>query len=231
MGNQRTLLSPSRRSLATKIRGEAELRQLIDTLSVDLGRIHDRLWLFHALMRARKRRYTLALSQSQTFWSLVYGGLHDSALSGLCRAYDQTNHDDMLTLRSLLETLKARPAFLPGSASQIDPRQLQKDLDSVSKEKSRQVDHLSKWRNKFFAHRDARKILNGNTLGVDAPLTFRDVDTLLKRAFRILNRYNLILFRNSHAMQAGLVGYADYEKVLQTLQKAAKARQLKLTGR
>src|SRR5690349_8181620 len=119
-----------RKTLAARIRNEQDLKQLIGVIATDLGRVHDYLELFHNLMKAKRRHYTLAVSQSQTFWSLVYGGLHDAALAGLCRAYDQTNHDDVLTLRSLLETIQARPRFLPATASQITNARLQKDIDS-----------------------------------------------------------------------------------------------------
>lgn len=170
-----------RKTLVKKIRSEQDLKQLIDVIAADLGRVHDYLGLFHKLMTAKRRPYTLAVGQSHTFWSLVYGGLHDAALAGLCRVYDQTNHDDVLTVRSLLETIQARPAFLPATASQITTAQLQRDIDSVSKEKSQAVDHLSKWRNKLYAHRDATKILGARTLAADAPLTYRDIDTLVRR--------------------------------------------------
>lgn len=216
-----------RKTLVTKIRSEQDLKRLIDVIAVDLGRVHDYLELFHTLMKAKRRRYTLAVSQSQAFWSLVYGGLHDAALAGLCRAYDQTNHDDVLTLRSLLETIQARPAFLPATASQITTSQLQKDIESVSKEKSQTVDHLSKWRNKLYAHRDATKILDARTLAADAPLTYRDIDTLLRRGFKIVNRYSVILFNNSHLMK-GLIGADDYLAVLRTLQRDARRTQRKI---
>jgi hypothetical protein len=210
-----------RKTLVKKIRSEQDLKQLIDVIAADLGRVHDYLELFHKLMKAKRRRYTLAVSQSQTFWSLVYGGLHDAALVGLCRAYDQTNHDDVLTLRSLLETIQARPEFLPATASQITTAQLQKDIDSVSKEKSQAVDHLSKWRNKLYAHRDATKILGARTLAVNAPLTYRNIDTLVRRGFKIVNRYGVILFRNSYMMK-GMVGANDYLAILRTLQRDAR---------
>lgn len=216
-----------RKTLVKKIRSEQDLKRLIDVIAVDLGRVHDYLELFHKLMKAKRRRYTLAVSQSQAFWSLVHGGLQDAALAGLCRAYDQTNHDDVLTLRSLLETIQARPAFLPATASQITTAQLQKDIDSVSKEKSQAVDRLSKWRNKLYAHRDATKILGARTLAADAPLTYRDIDTLLRRGFKIVNRYSVILFNNSHLMK-GLIGADDYLAVLRTLQRDARITERKI---
>jgi len=211
-----------RKTLAAKIRSEQDLKQLLDVIAADLERVHDYLGLFHKLMKAKRRRYTLAVSQSQTFWSLVYGGLHDAGLAGLCRAYDQTNHDDVLTLRSLLETIQVRPAFLPATASQITAARLQRDIDSVSKEKSLAVDHLSKWRNKLYAHRDATKILGARTLATDAALTYRDIDTLVRRGFKILNRYGIILFNSSYLMN-GLVGSDDYVGVLRILQRDARS--------
>jgi len=212
-----------RKTLANKIRSEQDLKRLIDVIAGDLGRVQDYLNLFHRLMKAKQGRYTLAVSQSQTFWSLVYGGLHDAALAGLCRVYDQTNRDDVLTLRSLLETIQARPAFLPANASKITAARIRRDINSVSKEQSQAVDHLSKWRNKIYAHRDATKILGALTLAVDAPLTYRDIDTLLQRGFTIVNRYSVILFNSSH-LRKGLIGADDYLSVLQTLQRDAQDR-------
>jgi len=212
---------PVRKTLKAKIKNEDDLKRLLDALALDLGRVHDYLELFHKLMKAKRGRYTLALSQSQAFWSLVYGGLHDAAIAGLCRVYDQTNHDDVLTLRSLLETIQDRPDFLPASASLITAVQLRRDIASVSKEKSVAVAHLSKWRNKLYAHRDATKILGGRTLADDAPLTYRDINVLVRRAFRIVNRYGKILFRSTY-MARGLVGRDDYLALLKTLQTEAR---------
>jgi len=56
----------ARKTFAQKIQSEEDLKQLFDVIAVDLGRVHDYLVLFHKLMKAKRRHYTLELSQSQT---------------------------------------------------------------------------------------------------------------------------------------------------------------------
>lgn len=205
---------PSKRLMNGAIRSEADFRKVLAAICLDLGEALDRYTLFRNLMAAKQGAYTKAVSQSPTFWSLVYGGLQEATLFRLCRAYDQ--HDGALTLRTLLETIRMRPAFLPAPGDPIDEAHLQRDLASVSHEASRPVKHLMMWRHKLFAHRDAEKIVSERTLGDDYPITYDEIGTLLDNGFGIVNRYSVTFFRTSNL--AKIVGADDYLKVLRTLQ-------------
>ena len=210
------------RKLLKGVTGTDTLKQCLDTLALDVGRAYDSWALFNKLLWARQRQYTEAFTQSQTFWAVVLGGLRDGALGRLCRIYDQTNRDDVLTFRTLLELLLTRPVFLPSGAQQIAPRRLRMDIDSVSKERSQPVKHLWLWRNKFVAHQNTGRLLHDRTLTSDLPLTHQDIDTLLRRGSRIVNRYGMALFRNSYPMKRGLLGEDDYVEVLRTLRQEAR---------
>lgn len=197
------------------VRSEADFKKVLAAICLDLGQAIDYFTLFKNLMTAKQGTYTKAVSQSQTFWSLVYGGLHEATLFRLCRAYDQ--HDGALTMRTLLETIRLNPAFLPTTADPVDEAQLLKDLESVSHETSRTVKHLMMWRHKLFAHRDAEKIVSDRTLSDDYPITYDEVDALLNNGFRIVNRYSVAFF-NTSSLPA-IIGADDYLKVLKTLQE------------
>jgi len=211
------------RTLASRIRTEEQFKTLLTTLSLDLGRVSDYLWLFKTLVEAQ-REYWRGMSQSPAFWSTVMGALHDAGFHGLARAYDLK--DDALTLRTLLETIESSPSFLSRPAN-FDQPQLQKDLEFVHHDTNEAVAHLMLWRHKFFAHRDAGKILKGWTLAEDAPLTNADITALVENGFGILNRYGYIFFNTETARHVH--GHMDYLRVLETLQRDAEARQAKFT--
>jgi hypothetical protein len=208
-----------RKTVVAKIQNVGDLKRLVDTLAIDLGRVHDYLELFHNLNRVARRRFALAVSQTPTFWYLTSRALSDAALAILSRVYDQTNRDDVVTVRTLLEAIEARPAYLPAGASRITRRKIRADIRSVSKEHSQTVDHFATWRNKLYAHRDLSRTLNASQLMIDAPLTYRDLNTLQRRATRIVNRYSVMLFGSAFSRR--IIGADDYVTLLGVLQKAA----------
>ena len=148
----------------------------------------------------------------------------EATLSRLCRAYDQDA--GALTLRTLVETIKQRPAFLPAAQDPIDEAQLDADLASVSHEKSQVVKHLMMWRHKLAAHRDAGKIVGDRRLGDDYPITYDELDALMDNGFRIVNRYSVHFFSTSSLPE--IIGADDYLKVLRTLQDDVEARAARL---
>lgn len=210
---------PRKRLMNNAIRDEADFKKVLAAICLDLGQALDHFTLFRNLMAAKQGAFTKAVSQSPTFWSLVYGGLQETTLFRLCRAYDQ--HDGALTLRTVLETISLRPAFLPAPANPLDERQLQTDLDSVSHETSRPVKHLMMWRHKLFAHRDAEKVVSERILGDDYPISYDEIGVLLDNGFGIVNRYSVAFFRTSNLPR--IVGADDYLEVLRTLQDDVEA--------
>jgi hypothetical protein len=216
---------PRKKIMNNAIQTEDDFGKIFAAICLDLGQALDRYTLFQNLMTAKQGPFTKAVSQSQTFWSLVYGSLQEATLFRLCRAYDQ--HDGALTLRTLLETIRLRPTFLPVPTDPIDTAKLQRDLDSVSHETSRPVKHLMMWRHKLFAHRDAEKIVSNRTLADDYPITYDEVGALLDNGFDILNRYSVKFFRTSNLPK--MVGADDYLKVLQTLQDDVEQDEARIT--
>jgi hypothetical protein len=193
-----------------------EFKTSLDTLILDLAHAGDHYALFRKLLAAKEGTYTKALSQSQTFWSLTYGAHFDAAVFRLCRAYDQGK--GALTLKTLLEIIKARPAFLPPPAllNVLDEKQLDEDLAWVDLRKNKVVKHLMIWRHKFYAHRDLAKTLTGR-LAEEYPVTDDEVAKLLENGFNMLNRYNAVFFGAHFAREVH--GLDDYEKVLKILQE------------
>ena len=204
------------RPLASRVRTQDEFKTLLTTLSMDLGKVTDYLTLVRSLAEAQRGSHWRGMSQSPAFWSTVMWGLHDAGFHGLARAYDQ--QADALTLRTLLETIKANPPFLSRPVD-FDGEQFQKDLKFVDHHTNQAVAHLMIWRHKFFAHRDAGKILNGWTLAEDAALTDADVTSLVEDGFAILNRYRFAFFNTGTSRHVHR--HEDYMRLLDTLQAPA----------
>lgn len=215
---------PRKTLMNDAIRSEADFRKALVTIALDLGQALDHFTLFKNLMAAKQGAFTKAVSQSQTFWSLVYGALQDATLFRLCRAYDQ--HQGALTLRTLLETIQSRPAFLSATSHPLDEAQLAVDLASVGHDTSRTVKHLMMWRHKLIAHRDAGKAVGARTLGEDYPITYDELDALLENGFRIVNRYSVAFFSTSNL--PAIVGADDYLTLLKTLQEDVERHEARL---
>jgi|ERR1051325_4524223 hypothetical protein len=198
---------------ADEIETSEQFKTLLNTICQDLGRVLDKWTLFNGLMDAQRGAFTKALSQSQSFWSMVEGALIEATLFGLCRAYD--DHLEALTLRTIIRTLQRRPAFLTDLPVISDER-LQADLKAVDRRESQTVKHLLIWRDNLYAHRNAQKIIDGTIYGDKYPITYDDVNALLDNGFRIVNGYSAELFRVSNLPK--MIGADDYLDVLQTLQ-------------
>ena len=206
-----------------KLQTEEDVKEALRVIRLDLGRVQDRFSLLMNLGAAQQGEYTLAMTQSQTFWSLVFGALQDSVLSGLCRIYDQDQR--ALTLRTLLGTIQDKPAFLPVPTTPISDAQIQQDLDYVSQEKNVVVKHLMQWRYKLIAHRDTKKVTSGQRISDDFPIKYDDLQALINTGFEILNRYGVTFFRSS--MQPRVSGAGDHAWVLDTLRQRAEADEVR----
>lgn len=115
----------------TQVQKRDEFQVLLNTLAGDLGRVNDRVTLYRKLTRARKSSHSKAFINAPTFWSLVLGTLQDAALQGLARAYDQRENNDVITLKTALDTIHSQPRFLLDGIT-LDYNQLKADLRSVS---------------------------------------------------------------------------------------------------
>jgi hypothetical protein len=199
----------------TQVRKRAEFQLLLNTLAGDLGRVTDRLTLYRKLRKARKGSFSKAFINAPAFWSAVQGSLHDAAIHGLARAYDQREQRDVLTLKTVLDTIYSAPRFLMDGVT-LDHNQLRADLRAVSHRTNPSVKHLMLWRNNLFAHRSADKILSGRVLSTDYPLTWKEIEGLLETGFDIVNRYSDLFFAT--VTSRNVVGRDDYLSLLSLLQ-------------
>jgi len=198
-------------------------RNILDTVILDISKAADYSRLFENLLAAKEGAFTKAVSQSQVFWSFVYGATSDAAVFRLCRVYDQNK--DALTLRSLLETVQTRPAYF-GATNRlgllIDYASFDADLKFASEDSNPVVKNLMVWRHKEVMHRDLGKAV-ARDLAEKYPVSGADVALLLERGFKILNRIGVAFFGSSFLPE--IHGADDYLKVLKTLQADVESRE------
>ena len=96
-----------------------------------------------------------------------------------------------------------------------DKNELKADMDLVS-DTDVLVKRLLAWRNNIVAHRNPKETLAPNSIVV-APLEYSEIEDLLKRAIRIINKYS-VLFKEL-AYSTSMVGADDYKYVLDCVRK------------
>ena len=223
-----------------RIKNSAEFEELMKGLARDIvdANIHFRL---HKNLNNAISEYVSELNQAAAFWNLAISAQVDATLVRLCRAYD--SHTSSLSLPRLLATIEANlhifdtPEFKKrlkdnpfveslASDSRIpDKDELKADIAFVSNADPF-VRHLLAWRNNIGAHRNPRETLSPNSVVVD-PLEFAEVEVLLERAIRILNKYSLLF--GELAYSTSMFGEDSYKYVLNCIREdiAARARELK----
>ena len=229
------------RVMRNKVRDDVDFGKLLEAIGSDLAQARDHYVLFKRL-GAEYRRYWRAFAQAPTFWHLTYRAQQDAFMFRLCRAYDQNL--DALTLRTFLETVKSRPEFfgdaafrarkkdspylesLASSRQKPRPGQLTTDIKAVSQEHNSKVRSLMMWRHHFYAHRDAGKILDGRVLAIDHPLSHDDIERLIERGFRIINRYSYVFAASINARN--MLGSDDVLRILEPLHSSAQAEDERL---
>ena len=213
-----TAMRKPKTNLLDHVSNEQEFKRSLDTIAHDLGRVLDKWRLFKELGDAHKTHW-IAIAQAQSFWSTTMGALQDAAVFGLCRAYD--DHRDALSLRSITEALLARPAFLAHLVP-IAEAVLVANLAAIDRRRASDVSRLLTWRDNFYAHRSALKIVERRSLGEQAQITFDEMDQMFTKAFSIVNGYSRDLFRSTHA--PAMVGADDYLNMLNFVQEAVEHR-------
>jgi hypothetical protein len=128
--------------------------------------------------------------------------------------FDEAPFRERLKGNPFVDSL-ARDARRPSSA------RLARDVRLVS-DSDRLVAKLLDLRNKVLAHRDPRVVVG---LAPNPTLTLADtqLDALLKRASRTVNRYSILFVAGSHLMR--LVGDDDYLQVLKAVREHMLARE------
>lgn len=217
-----------------EIKSSEDFERLLDALDGELvsANIFFRL---HRDLTNSVAEYEREFNQSGTFWKLTFQAHLDASLFRLCRVYDNTALS--LSLLNLLDTIKVNLHLfdvagfkerlkdnpfvesLSITARKPDLKQLDEDIDYVSVNNPL-VDKLIKWRNKIFAHRDARNVIIKKNLAVSYPLSINDISELLERGIMILNRYSSLFRASSSSTQ--IVGHDDYKYVLNCIRLEIK---------
>lgn len=187
-----------------KVADSAEFKRLIAGLSDDIVSAHIHWRLQHDLVEAMTR-YPLVRQQSNTFWHLTLKAHMGSAVSQLCRAFDQEQSSLhllswLLTIKENLrlfsvDEFKARLKDNPFVESladgdlQPDAKQLDEDI-ALCSATDPLVKKLVAMRGSSFAHRSAAMARRGRGLPVEMTLMRDEFEQLLGRAGNILNRYS-----------------------------------------
>jgi hypothetical protein len=169
-------------------------------------------------------------NQSPKYWFLTVHSLHTTSLMALCRAYDQ--EDKGLHIKSWLKTiqenahlfdefhfrerLKGNPYVdsLADNAERPEPSILISDLESCSPS-DLEVKTLLIHRGNLIAHRNAKNVVNITDIAAEYPLYSSQIEELIERAVKILNRYGGMFNANTFSTQ--MVGEDDYKFVIDSV--------------
>jgi hypothetical protein len=219
----------------------AEFRRLLDALGNELvdAKFHFSL---HQNLQKATPEYWDVFHQSNTFWTFTLNAHMDAVILRLCKAYDQYGAKPTLNLRSLLETIKDNlhlfdePNFrerlkdnpfvdsLATEPRKPDAAQLQEDLDFVCG--NHLVKKLNEWRNKVYSHLSLEVVLNPKEFNTNSPLSFAEIETLLKNGLTILNRYSGLFAANFYSTM--MIGRDDYLYVLKAVKEALRAYEARI---
>jgi hypothetical protein len=224
-----------------KVKTAAEFKAMIAALADDLVDASAHLRLLKDLDGSRDA-YWRELSQAPTFWGLTFRAHSDAAMVNLCRAYD--SHKDTLNLRTFLETVKNHPDWfeesrfrerkrdnpyvdsLAASPRRPDDAQVRADLDSLGDDLVRR---LITWRHSAVAHRSREYALNPQNVVARSPISLDDMDTLVERGTRILNRYSDLF--DANVFSTHMVGREDYLRVLKAIRSYREDRKAQADAR
>lgn len=223
-----------------KIRNETDFEKLIKALAEDLVTANIHFKLYRDLNNA-VNEYVRELNQSPAFWRATFRAHLEVTLFRLCRIYDQ--HLTSLSLKNWLDTIKTNlkifdvPNFkerlknnpfvdsLALHAKKPAEKSLEKDIRLAS-ENDYLVKKLVILRMNLYAHKSAKNVMNEKDLLETYPLTFNDINNLLERGVRILNRYSNLFNANIYSTQ--IVGHDDYLNVLNAVKFDLEQTEAKL---
>lgn len=223
--------------MAIRIESAADLQALLSTMANELVDANVYLKL-HQDLGTSAKDHGREFNQARAFWGLTMQANMDAAVFRACKIYDQ--HRGALGLKSLLETIKANvhvfsePNFrqrlagnpfvdsLAAENRVPDRVELDKDIVYVSEGSNPMVRNLVGLRNKLYAHRASREVLNATDLSATYPLTSADVHDLLHCGMEIVNRYSQLF--SAQAYSAQMIGHDDYKTVLGALRADLERR-------
>lgn len=212
----------------------AEFKRLINALSLDIVDAHIHYQLFKDLNQSLQD-HPLVASQSKTFWSFTLQAHFNTTIYILCRIYDQ--NETSLHLRSWLITIKENlhlfdenqfrerlknNLFVDSLAQhprKPDPRTLDEDIRLCSNEDAL-VRTLTVRRGSGIAHKNAKLIVADRNIGDNYPLTYANIDTLLDRAIKILNRYTELF--SADVYSTSVSGDKDFQYIFKCVEAKVK---------
>ncbi len=213
------------------VESEAAFSTLLTSLTEDTvtASIH---WRLCKDLWASVPEFVRELNQSPAFWSLTFNAHRETALFRLGRLYDQQS--SALSLPSLVDTIAANQHLfddahfrerlkenpfvesLAQGARRPDDQILAQDAASVSERSDALVARLLAVRNRVLAHRDPRVVL-GTIHDPSDAVDNADIDALLERAAKIVNRYG-IMFRAGSSLMS-IIGQDDFKSVLKHVRR------------
>jgi len=213
---------------AVRVLSEKEFERLLDHLAQETHQASDHWHQFKGLQAARKK-YAREMHESLAFWNFTILANYDTVLFRLARLYDQ--HDCGLGLKRFLLTVKASAEFFSQDARRLrlrknpfiegllarklNPATLGGDLRRVSEDDAL-VFQLCKLRNQALSHVEPNPVRLGTTPTLPW-LESPQIETLLRRARQIINRYSSIYRASSFSMK--VLGADDYMTVLSLVRK------------
>lgn len=219
--------------MAIQVRDSIEFKRLIEAIALELVDASIAFRMHTDLIAAYEGDRREAMRQAWTFWSLTIQGHLDSAIFRLCRIYDQD--DKNLGLRGFLHTiqsnqhlfsrvqfaerLKNRPGAetLIAAFTALEARQIDADMEFVTRATNPTVDRLIAIRHNYYSHRNARDVVEERAVAEAYPHMRHEVGDLLEGGIRIVNRYSEIFDANTWSTR--IIGWDDYHYVLRAAQE------------
>ncbi len=207
-----------------RVTSEKEFERLLDHMASEAHRAADHWHLYKGLENAN-RKYAPEMYESWTFWSFTLRAHYDDVLFRLARLYDQ--HDSGLSLKKFLLTVKdnllyfsedavrrrlRENPYVEGLLRKVNLGTLGGDIRRVSAGRDPLVSHLCKLRNESLSHVQPNPVRLG---GLVPWLPAKEVERLLVRACRILNRYSLTYRASLYSAQVS--GANDFTRVLDSV--------------
>jgi hypothetical protein len=187
-------------------------------------------------LREAMDRYPLVSQQSNTFWYLTLKAHAATAVSQLCRAFDQEQKSLhllswLLTIRENVhlfsvdefkKRLKDNPFVESLAEDDLKPDEAQLEHDvALCKDTNPLVRKLIAMRGSTYAHRSAELTRRGSGLSETMTLTRDEFEHLLTTARDILNRYTRLFAAESYSVS--VIGAKDFEYIFSTVHEAVQA--------
>ncbi len=214
---------------AIRVTSEKEFERLLDHLSNEAHRASDHWHLLKGLEAASKR-YRFEMRESLAFWNFTLNAHHDAVLFRLARLYDQdvgslSLKRFLLTVRASVEyfsdgalrtRLKDNPFVEELLSRKLTLSTLGGDIRRVSEDRDPLVHRLYKLRNESLSHVNPNPVRLGAASTL-ARLNGKEIQSLLDRACKIVNRYSLT-YRAS-LLSAKVIGADDYNHLLDLIRR------------